>query len=130
MDEGGMPEGARLGVPEMDGAHSFQITLLRALKDALAGPDRKQALELMDQLDDYTNMHFLFEETLMIQCAYPGHQAHRQEHNRLIEELRSLRSVITSRGEGERLTEADSIEQWLLNHIQTFDRALAVYVAP
>ena len=128
MSEPPLQQEARLGVPQMDGEHSFQITLLRAIRDAAAGSDREQAVELIDQLDDYTNMHFLFEETLMIQRGYPDHQAHRREHDHLIEELRGLRQAVTNRVEETPLTEADAIEQWLLNHIQTFDRALAAFI--
>jgi hemerythrin len=123
------PEQLRLGIVSLDGEHSFQITLLRALRDAAAGADRKQALELIDQLDDYTNMHFFFEETLMIQRGYPDHEAHRREHNRLIEELRILRQAVTAPGERAPLPEAGTVEQWLLRHIQTFDRALATFIA-
>ncbi len=120
---------SQLGIPGMDGEHGRQVRLLRALQESFLFSDQERALELVDQLDDYTNMHFLLEETLMIRRAYPGYQAHRQEHDHLIEELRRLRSAITSGGQAEGSTEADAIEQWLFRHIETFDRALATYLA-
>jgi hemerythrin len=128
MSETEVPEGARLGISELDEEHGLQFRLLRALRDAFARSDRSQALELIDRLDDTSNMHFLLEETLMIRRAYPGHQAHRQEHDHLIEKLRALRSAVVSGSEAEPLTEADAVGRWLLSHIQTFDRALAAYL--
>lgn len=128
MSESQAPEGLRLAVPEMDREHSVQVHLLRAVRDAFACSERKRALELFDELDDYTNMHFMLEETLMIERAYPSRQPHQQEHGRLIEELRVLRRVVTEE-EPERLSAVDAIEEWLLRHIQTLDRAFAVYFA-
>lgn len=124
-----IPEDTRLGVPEMDEEHSVQVRLLRALKNTVKRSEWKRAGELIDELDDYTNMHFLLEETLMVQRAYPGRQAHREEHSHLIEKLRSLRSAVASAGEARQLSEADAIEEWLFRHIRTFDRAFATYLA-
>jgi hemerythrin len=128
MSKTDVPEGALLGISELDAEHSLQFRLLRTLQDAFARSDRRQALELIDRLDDASNMHFLLEETLMIRRAYPNHQAHRQEHDHLIEKLRTLRSTVVSGSAAEPLTQADAIAQWLLGHIQTFDRALAAYL--
>ena len=128
MSEPPLPQEIRLGVSQLDGEHGFQITLLRALEQAVARSERKEALELLDQLDDYTNMHFLFEETLMIQRGYPHHEAHRREHEHLIQKLRGLREAVVSTGEAMQVTEAGTFEKWLLEHIQTFDRAFAAYI--
>jgi len=130
MSEPPLPPESLLGVAPIDGEHSFQITLLRALKDACTRDDRKQSLELVNQLDDYTNMHFLFEETLMIQCRYPNHDAHRREHEHLIAELRALRGAVTGQAGLAPLSAAGAIEQWLMQHIQTFDRAFAAFLEP
>ena len=124
------PPDIRLGMAPLDAEHSFQITLLRALKDVCARDDRKKTLELVDQLDDYTNMHFLFEETLMIQTGYPSHDAHRREHEQLIGELRSLREAVLEESPERPASVANAMEQWLLQHIQTFDRAFAAFVRP
>jgi hemerythrin len=130
MSEPLSPE-IQLGVAALDGEHSFQITLLRALKVASRAEDPNEALELIGQLDDFTNMHFLFEETLMIQRGYPEREAHRREHNHLIDELRQLRKAVSSSSqEGTPLEAADAIERWLLRPIRTFDRAFAAFIGP
>lgn len=124
------PPDVRLGVASMDVEHSFQITLLRALREAAVRDDRKHALDLADQLDDFTNMHFLFEETLMIQTGYPNHDAHRREHEHLIGELRSLRQAVLDESARAPASAAEAIERWLLQHIQTFDRDFAAFIRP
>lgn len=128
MSEGQAPGDVALGVPEMDREHRVQVRLVQAVRDAFVRSERKRALELVDELDDYTNMHFMLEETLMIGRGYPGRQSHQQEHDRLIEELRALRSAVAA-GEAQRLSAVGAIEEWLLRHIRTFDRAFAAYLA-
>lgn len=128
MSEGRTPEGLELGVPEMDREHGVQVRLLRAVRDAFARSERGRALELVDELDDYTNMHFMLEETLMIGSSYSGRQSHQQEHGRLIGQLRTLRSAVAAE-RVEALSAADAIEAWLLRHIRTFDLAFAASVA-
>jgi hemerythrin len=118
----------RLDVAPLDAEHDHQLALLLALKDACAGDEKKRAAELVDQLDDYTNMHFLFEETLMIQTRYPSYNAHRREHEQLIRELRSLRGAVIEGPVEAVASAAGAIEQWLLQHIQTFDRPFAAFV--
>ena len=118
----------KLDVAPLDGEHGHQLTLLLALKDACAKDEKKRAAELVDQLDDFTNMHFLFEETLMIQTGYPSYDPHRREHEHLIGELRTLRGAVLDGQPQAVASAASAIEQWLLQHIQTFDRAFATFV--
>ena len=122
------PEELPLGVPEMDREHGAQLRILQAIREALAQSELGLAKKLMDELDDYTNTHFLLEETLMIQRAYPGYSAHRLEHDRLIGELRKLGSDSGLRGTEKGVSHAKAIERWLVRHIQTFDRAFADYI--
>ena len=128
MSEGRTHEDLELGVPEMDREHDVQVRLLRAVRDAFARSGHRRALELVDELDDYTNMHFMLEETLMIGSAYSGRESHQREHGCLIEQLRTLRSAVAT-GEAEGLSAVDAIEEWLLRHIRTFDLAFAASVA-
>lgn len=129
MTEGDAFEDIRLGAPELDLEHDQQLRILRAIREALAQSELGLAKRLVDDLDDYTNMHFLLEETLMIKRAYPGYSAHRLEHERLIGELRKLGSVSALLGREGGVSATKMLETWLLRHIQTFDRAFADYIA-
>ena len=115
----------------MEAEHRVQLELLRSLQEALAQGDEDRAVsgDLLKQLLDYSEAHFLSEQLLMRLHAYPAYEEHVQEHDRLIETLRSL-SDDWARGEGEAAGNLlRRVEDWLLTHMKTTDEALATYLA-
>ena len=115
------------GVAGMDREHAVEMQIVRSLQGALLDNDRKTAAELMAQLEDFTNAHFLAEQLLMRLHAYPAYEAHQQEHDRLIGELVDLRHSIES-GERDPATAVEAIEAWLSTHIHTSDDDLANFL--
>jgi len=115
------------GVAGMDREHAVEMQIVRSLQAALLDNDRETAAELMAQLEDFTNAHFLAEQLLMRLHAYPAYEAHQQEHDRLIGELVDLRQSIES-GERDPATAVEAIEAWLLTHIHTSDDDLANFL--
>ncbi len=118
-----------VGVPEIDGEHDLQLELVRTLEISIEARDRSRALDLLQKLADVTNAHFLGEQLLMRQHAYPNYQAHQQEHDRLIGELDALKSSLEAGWESTGRLDPGAVELWLLRHIQSSDRALAAFLA-
>ena len=111
--------------------HRVQLELLHALQETLAGgdADRSASGGLLKQLLDYSEAHFLSEQLLMRLYAYPAYEDHVQEHDRLIGDLRDL-SVAWAEGEAEAAgTLLVKVEEWLLIHMNTTDKALEGYLA-
>ena len=111
--------------------HRVQLELLHALQETLVGgdADRSASGGLLKQLLDYSEAHFLSEQLLMRLYAYPAHEDHVQEHDRLIGDLRDL-SVAWAEGEAEAAgTLLVKVEEWLLIHMNTTDKALEGYLA-
>jgi hemerythrin-like metal-binding protein len=117
-----------IGVPEIDAEHALQVQLIRGIKNALRTGDRISAIELMTQLDDFTNAHFIAEQLLMRLNAYPAYRAHEDAHDRLIDELRRLRHSIATSESDHSIATTSAIERWLIDHIQTADRALGTFL--
>lgn len=115
------------GVAGMDREHAVEMQIVRSLQGALLDNDREAASELLGQLEDFTNAHFLAEQLLMRLHAYPGYEAHQLEHDRLIGELVDLRQSIES-GKQDSATAVEAIEAWLLTHIHTSDEDLANFL--
>ena len=86
------------GVAELDREHALELRVVREIQAALLEGERDQALALLERLEDFTNAHFLTEQLLMRLHAYPGYEAHQQEHDRLIGELQELSRVLASGG--------------------------------
>ena len=116
------------GVGEIDQEHALELQIVRAIQSALTGSDRTRVEALVQQLEDFTNAHFLAEQMLMRLHAYPGYEAHQQEHDQLMAELKEIsRKLLTDDLENPS-QEAENLERWLIVHIQSEDQALAEYL--
>lgn len=120
-------EGEPVGKSVMDAEHELLHRLLDELKEELAsgGP---RIDELVSLFDDAARAHFLEEQSLMRLHAYPGYEAHQNEHDELVEELRRLTRRI---GEGEAVDAArlaQELDRWLMVHMRTTDAALEEYL--
>ena len=114
----------------MEAEHQVQLDLVRALRDALErGEGRSSTSALLRQLLEYSEAHFLSEQLLMRLYAYPAYEDHVQEHDRLVEQLRSMTRSWEG-GEGEAAGNLlQRVEEWLLTHMATADKALEGYLA-
>jgi hemerythrin len=79
-------------------------------------------------LSGYIDIHFGTEEALMVRSGFPGLEMHRSAHRGLQERVALLLQEL-DREEG--ASPDDFLEflvDWLINHIDTYDRALALHV--
>lgn len=118
-----------VGYEAMDGEHRAQIELVRELAQAVeARADGEMLDAILDRLIETTNVHFLAEQLLMRQHSYPQYEAHTQEHDRLIEEVRAFRAAANrdQRGRGQQLVL--KLARWLSEHVRGMDRGLGLYL--
>jgi hemerythrin-like metal-binding protein len=118
------------GRARMDAEHQVELALLDALHDAVSrdlGPNR--VTEVLEQLLEHTNVHFMSEQLLMRLTAYPQYEAHAEEHEELIVKARMLQSHVTAGEVKPTLALIDSMRSWLVQHMDGKDRALAAYLS-
>lgn len=129
MTEKPWGEGLETGIASIDGEHRLQIELVKALEEAMALADpRPRGEEILSQLLDFTNVHFLAEDLMMRLHAYPDYQAHVQAHQTLAGQLQDLQRHFAS-GEFTPSRElVAALKHWLAEHIQTMDRAFAGFL--
>jgi len=124
------PRDLTLGVPEIDTEHGLQLRLVDALEGAVAeGREREMADGILEQLLEYTRVHFLAEELMMRIEGYPGYEAHVEEHGDLERQLESLRSDY---GRGDRtvtLETVHTLRNWVAGHVEMHDRAFTRFLA-
>ncbi len=78
----------RVGVRAMDDQHGILMDAMNELRLALVrGAGREQVSKLLDQLIEFTRMHFTSEERLMEQARFPGLAEHRAQHQRLLAQV-------------------------------------------
>ena len=118
----------KTGIDEMDREHALELQIVRAIQQALASGDRSELPQLLEQLEDFTNAHFLAEQLLMRFHSYPGFEAHQREHDDLMEEFRELGQKLMAEDSARSAEMAENLERWLITHIQSEDQALAEYL--
>ena len=118
-----------IGFDQMDGEHRVQVGLLSALRDAVTeGRAETEVNEILEQLVDYTKVHFMSEELLMRLYQYPHYEAHVAEHDRMVEQIEQARERYRG-GDAAMTTETlDATLAGLIGHIGRADRTLGGYL--
>jgi hemerythrin len=119
----------KVGNGLIDQDHLELVTLVNELYDAArAGKSDSLIAITLQKLFAYTQEHFQREELLMEHIHYPDIAAHKEQHQKLIDQVLVLQNAL-SRGRGEVATNtAELLRYWLLYHIQRTDKKLAAAI--
>jgi hemerythrin len=124
-----LEDNLKLDIPEIDSQHETSIGLINLLHEAiLQGSDRAAQDELLSQLLEHTRTHFAYEEQLMSQYNYPGYEAHKSEHNRLMQHLVNF---VERYENGELLLSffvVLELKEWATVHIEKSDKPLGAFL--
>ena len=94
-------------------------------------PARREAIQMLDYLSDYTDYHFAEEERLQEEAGYPGLEEHRKKHAEFRSTVRELHEMLEEQeGPTEEFVEQvkQNVAEWLFYHIKGFDRSVAEYL--
>lgn len=114
---------------QLSGEHRLQLDMLSAIDKSLdEGASVAQIDPLLERLAEYTEIHFSSEQMLMRLYAYPGYQAHLDEHDRTLTWLDAVRAAW--RGADRALTQETlrELHHWIEGHIRRADRAFESYL--
>lgn len=113
-----------LGLDFMDDTHKAFIAQVNRLAEA----SNAAFTELFDQLIEHTEEHFQQEEQLMQETAFPANAEHRDEHQRILGELRQFKKRVdkglVSFG---RNYVTQRLPEWFRLHAASMDSALAAH---
>ncbi len=117
-------------VDEVDEDHRRLVELFNLLQQAVAEGESAEYLgALVEELISGTQWHFRHEERLMLKYQYGALEAHRAEHNELIDSVRQLQQQLLSEGKGVSIDEIRFLEQWLTGHILGADMEMGTALA-
>jgi hemerythrin len=118
------------GQAEMDGEHRVQVGLITALERGLEmGSSNEEIRALVDQLLDFTEVHFMSEMVLMRFAAYPDIGGHELEHERLMEQLRRIQAGFDLGDADVMMAESQVLRHLLVEHIRTHDLLFSQYMS-
>lgn len=117
------------GQTQVDGEHKVQMGLMTALAEGVRqGKPQAELAAIVSQLVDYTNVHFLSEQLLMRLYSYPHFEGHQAEHDKLLEQARTIERAVLS---GDMVLGSDELTKlnaWLTDHIERMDRGFHLYL--
>ncbi|MBI4290715.1 MAG: hemerythrin family protein [Betaproteobacteria bacterium] len=114
-----------VGHAEIDAQHRRLLHLCTdVIERLLHSGDPKSSMSQLQELIDFTEEHFEFEEDLMRSVNYPGLDRHAKYHSLLLAELRTFVYRV-HQGEGATAVGTMSfLWSWLNLHIDSMDREL------
>ena len=114
-----------VGIQSMDDEHREMIELINATYEKLkSNADADQVEEYLGEIFSTISMHFALEERIMRNVAYGEFQAHKDDHEVLLDRLRDLMDdfFVDPASGASRLEQ--SLSNWFAGHFSTFDARL------
>mgnify|MGYP003459519852 FL=1 len=110
-----------IGIDVIDNQHRQILDYINALEKIRATGAREQIKDVFDDLIDYTQSHFSFEENLLAQVNYQFLPSHRSIHELFVKRLKDYRQRFDN-GESVADDLHRLLSKWLINHIQHDDQ--------
>ncbi|GHT85313.1 hemerythrin [Betaproteobacteria bacterium] len=127
-DPAGWSDDYSVGIPEIDEQHKTLFELVNKIHDAISAHQGSAASrEVMDQLVEYTRVHFALEQNLMHTGNFPGYKEHCVLHTNLIDEVVSMQEKINSGKVAISFELLHFLRNWLSKHILVEDKQYARY---
>lgn len=116
----------------IDNEHKELIDRVNKLVESCEnGKEKVTAVKTLDFLMDYTEFHFSDEEKLQQEVGYDKLEQHKGQHEDFKKSVDELRQMLEEEeGPTDAFVQAvnKNISQWLVNHIQSWDKAVAEYI--
>ena len=108
------------GIDVIDDQHKRILDYINEIDDIVDDTGRDRVKQILENIIDYTQSHFTFEESLQEEAGYKYRVPHKRVHDLFIKKIESYRDrfAMGHAIEGE-LNEV--LAKWLINHIQHDD---------
>ncbi|EIJ41587.1 hemerythrin-like metal-binding domain-containing protein [Beggiatoa alba B18LD] len=112
-----------VGVQEIDEQHKILVGLVNRMYESIVKrTDQAEIKRVLDELAQYTVIHFAVEESLMRIFDYPDYEIHKKHHEELTKQVVDLQKRVT-KGEGTVSIEVlHFLRHWLTHHILQDDK--------
>lgn len=119
-----------VGIEELDEQHKQLLDLINRLYDAMISGEQKLqvARDVLNELMQYTIVHFAVEESLFRIFNYPDYEAHCAHHQELRAQVVDINRKVQS---GEKMITPELLgflRKWLSNHIMGEDKVYAPFL--
>ena len=114
------------GVAEVDHEHQELIGLINDLHAQLeGGADPDAVADFLGEVFAKISAHFALEETVMRKHRYDEYEAHKSEHEALLDDIRDIMDDYESGAYADAdQALATTVRDWFVNHFKTKDARL------
>lgn len=113
-----------VGLEEIDAQHKVLVDIINRVYEALiTRASREAAGNLLEELVQYTAIHFAVEESLFRITNYPDYEAHRRLHERLRGQVQEIKARFDREEIQLDLKLMAFLKRWLEDHIKGEDKA-------
>ena len=117
------------GFHEQDRQHSRLIDLINMVYSALSKQNDKATLaKIVDELIDYTETHFEWENRLMKKLGFGATEGHMEMHKKYVNEIVEFKNKLMSDKYVAGVNVMAFLKDWLENHIMKTDVVLAKFL--
>ena len=107
------------GIAEVDHEHQELVALINRLADDIsAGADKERIQAFLGEVFARIAAHFALEESVMRKHLYDEYEAHKAEHESLLDEIRD---IMDEAEDGSAETLSTTVANWFVGHFKTKD---------
>lgn len=108
------------GIEVIDDQHKRILDYINEIQNVRVSHDRDKVRQVLDNIIDYTQSHFTFEESLQEEAQYKYCVPHKRVHDLFIKKIENYRDCFLM---GQEIEEElhQVLTKWLINHIQHDD---------
>lgn len=114
-----------VGVASVDHEHRELIELINNFQQYIEKEDWGDSkLDYLGETLTAISSHFALEEKLMRDSLYDEYDAHKADHERLLDQLRDIMDAVETDRDIDNDALGTALEQWFSRHFQTHDARL------
>ena len=112
-----------VGIEEIDQQHKILVELINRLYTAIVTNTSDQEIhKILNELVQYTVIHFSVEESLMRIFNYPHYDTHKKHHEDLTKQVVDIQEKVVSGEKKVDLELLNFLRAWLTKHIMGEDK--------
>lgn len=114
-----------VGVEDVDHEHQEMIELINQVHEELQDPRSGVGVDrFLGEIFARISAHFALEERIMQEARYEEYSAHKEDHEKLLDELRDLMEDYEARKKLNEVILGRTLSDWFGIHFRTFDARL------
>lgn len=113
------------GIPGIDKEHGELIATINSFYSNLTQhSDKDQLINILNDIYGAIHAHFMLEERLMEKHGYDEYEPHRNDHARLLDDIRDITMDLENTSDFDEQLLQTKLSDWFLIHFKTHDSRL------